>query len=544
MLKTDLSDQKIFQDFCKLNANRIFIITSILDKENIPYTKIKLDNAEHLLLFPHNLITGNEATVLLAHYDRVNGTPGANDNSASIFYLLYHAKRLKNINHSTIIIFTDKEEIGLGDSVTDQGSYGLGKYFKSKKIDHLRFFVFDMCGIGTTLLLGTGGESLIKNHYGVNYISSNIKKKIEIVKKDAEETLLTINGGEFFYLTPLFSDDLGLILNEYPAVLISLLPYREAVEYRKNPSTLPKSWSCNHTLNDSINTLDSKSWSVLSPLLSRLSGIKENRNENENKDLYFKCYTQKIDSLYLCHGGIKNPLDYIKKESFSITNIKTDCIDNLHKYLLFSSTIKSGAAAYFSSLLSKKSEDLSYDIYYLLKQFLDSEYKELPDSIKIKNKKILVEKESSLLDYLYNNIMLHIKNDFCINSTPINKKIDIKIDISNSVKDEYLIKFTSGNDYIGTIKIIKDKHGFILKNGNFIPNKFLRLDPLNLLKGIRLVLIKWVKLNNNNSLRINLTRSNWIGCDQFYRLLEMEMEGKTSNPESSDLIYVWKRYNG
>lgn len=544
-MKSHLKDQKVFKEFCTLNIDRKKIIVSILESEDIPYSIISLDSADHIVIFPRNLVNIDQSNVLLAHYDRVDGTPGANDNSASVFYLLYHAKRLKNENHSTIIIFTDREEIGNANSVTEQGSYSLGRYFKSKNIKNLNFYVFDMCGIGNTILLGTAGENLIKDHYKENYNNSIIKGKIERVKKQAEDVLLTVNCGEFFYLTPLFSDDLGLILNEYPAVLISLLPYREAVEYKNNPKTLPKSWQNNHTMDDNIDTLDFKSWDVLSELLLKLSGTWRQSKTDYKGNFYFNCYTQKLQITELEDNQLKPLLNYIDRELFNISSIETKNKDNLVEFLLFSSEIKEDTANFFKNKCGKDSADMTYNIYNYLKKRLQTDFNKLP--LIIRNKINSRSKElgySDNLSFLYENIIHYIGNAIVIDSKPLNKKVRLEIKISAIELTKYCIYLSQDNLEIGTIFLLKQKNGFIMDTGVFRPQPFLKLDPLNLLKGIRLVLIKWLKLNNNDSLRFNLSRSNWIGCDQFYRLVKMELDGKSHEPPKSNFVYIWKRYYG
>ncbi len=544
-MKTNLKDQKVFKDFCALNIDRKKIIIAILESEDIPYSIITLDSADHIVVFPRNLVNVEQSNVLLAHYDRVNETPGANDNSASVFYLLYHAKRLNGQAHSTIIIFTDREEIGNAESVTAQGSYALGRYLKSKNIQNLNFYVFDMCGIGNTILLGTAGENLIKDHYKENYSASKIKGKIERVKKQAEDMLLTVNAGEFFYLTPLFSDDLGLILNEYPAVLISLLPYREAVEYKKNPTTLPKSWQNNHTMDDNIDTLDFKSWDVLSELLSKLSGITRNTKTEYTSDLFFNCYTQELQITKIKDNNIKPLLNYIDRELFNISSIEIKNMEILTEFLLFSSDIKNDAVNYFRKECGNHCADMTYNIYNYLKRRLENDFDKLPLIIR---KKISHRSEqlgySDNLCFLYDNVISSIDNVIVIDSRPLNKKVRLDIKISDNESNRYSLSLSQNNIQIGTIILLKQDNGFIMDNGFFEPEHFLKLDPLNLLKGIRLVLIKWLKLNNNDSLRFNLTRSNWIGCDQFYRLVNMELDGKSHEPLKSNFVYIWKRYYG
>ena len=529
-------------DFCKLNSNREGTIVELLNREDISYTIIELNDARHVVLFPKNLISRKETTILLAHYDRVKNTPGANDNSASVYFLLKHSIRLKELDHSTVIIFTDKEEITGTESVTSQGAYSLGNYFRSKKMHNLRFYVFDMCGIGSTLLLGTAGESLIKDHYGNRYIKSEIKKKIDNVKDEAEEHLLSVNGGEFFYSTPLFSDDLGLILNEYPAILISLLPYREAIEYSRDSSQLPKSWQCNHTMDDSVNTLDEKSWGVLSKLLLKLSEISDKYEVTNYKELSFNCYLQD----FRVKTTTKRLLDcstYIKKPLFDISTIKTSNRERLLEFLLFMSQVNENVMDYYINRVEPKTVDLSLNIYNYIKEVVKNNFRLLPIVIKDKINREIKNDETEVYNSLYNTVIGNLEEYLYDDVTPLKMKNKVSMDISGNEFDKELIIVNKSKE-IGRIKLQQDNRGYILDSGYFNPEQFTLFDTLNLLKGIRLGLIKWSELNNNNSLRFNLIRSNWLGCNQLYKLLKIELEGKRAYPKDSSKIYMWKRSNG
>lgn len=542
---TALKDQKLFKKFCSLNSKREEILTKILVKESIPHSIVPLEDARHIFIFPENLNKSTPVNVLVAHYDRVKNTPGANDNSASIFYLLNHAKRIKNLSHTNVIIFTDREEITGGDSVTNQGSYNLGRYFKSRNLKNLSFFIFDMCGIGTTLLLGTAGENLIREHYGDKFDSSSIKEDIKSVKENAEEFLLDLNGGEFFYLNPLFSDDLGLILNEYPSVLFSLLPYREAVEYKRDPSKLPKSWRCNHTIDDRVDTLDPKSWGVISPLLLKLTGLDRDKETTLNENFSFKCYTQKLEIQYKI-DKLKAVRNYITEESFSYHSIKTYNTARLRNFLLFSSKTTPDIINYLNSIIPISSgRDMTYDIFNHIKELVNSEFNLLPLKIRDCLYNLCGDNsEKSLISFLYRNTLLNIEAPNIFKSTLLKNKESLDINIKKIKKGLFNFSIYKEKDIVGEIIIKEMDNGFILDRGDFNPEIAATLDPLNMLKGVRIALIKWVKLNNNNSLRINLDESLWIGCYQFFNLIKAELEGRSSYPTGSNLFYIWKRYYG
>ncbi len=539
---TALGEQKLFKEFCSLKSNRRKIITDIITVENIPYDTVEINGAVHILLFPENLNSQKHTPILLAHYDRVQDTPGANDNSASVFYLLYHAKRLKKLNHNTVIIFTDKEEISGEDSVTKQGSYGLGFFFKEKNITNISFFVFDMCGIGSTILLGTAGESLIKKHYGQQYDYSKIKSKIDSVKKRAEEILFSLNNGEFFYLNPLFSDDLGLILNEYPAVLISLLPYREAIEFKKNPERLPKSWLFNHTLEDTPSTLDKNCWNILSPLLLVLSGLELPEEKiNLKNDYIFKCNYQRLTPCIKVTGKIEYS-DYIVRELFSISSIKSNNIDIIEQFHFLSSRFSSSGINYFYTLFPDKPNDITYDLFYHIETLVNNNFSLLPLIIRDKIIKAQIDFNfKSITEFLYNNCLENLENTLYINSKLLKKTGSIKLTVAKKIIE---IINADSDIKIGEIGYLKNNEEIILNCGIFNPELLLEFDHPKILKGIRMLLIKWAKANNNNSLKFNLQRSKWIGCHNLYTLVKMELENKNRDKTNFYLVNLWKRYNG
>ncbi|MBN2619058.1 MAG: M28 family peptidase [Spirochaetales bacterium] len=540
-MKSALKSQKLFSKFCELNSNRYEIIISIIEHEGLPYSIIEFEGAKHIVLFPENLVSRKDCSVFLAHYDRVPKTPGANDNSASVFYLLYHGRKLKDKNHNTIIIFTDKEEIGEESSVKKQGAFTLANYFRTKNIKNLHFFVFDMCGIGSTIILGTAGENLLKKHYKEKYKFNPLKNDVDKVKRDAENSLLSVNNGEYFYLTPLFSDDLGLILNGYPAVLISLLPYNEVIDYKKNPHQLPKSWACNHTEDDTVDTLDPESWIALEPLLNKLSNIKDDVVEELKEIDSFYCTKQEFTELE-SPFYVPEPINFlIEKEAFELQKIKTDKMPLMEEIHMLCSTVKPNALGYVLKKSKRKSTDPTQSIFHYVKDLIETELPRLPRAFRETiYKHYKNDNHTILVEYIYDSFISQIDQYFFINSRLYDYKSKVIVKIEE--KDyTYHIKIISDDLIIGTIHMVNNEYGKILDSGHFIPNEILKFDPVSMLKGLRSLLIKWSKLHNNNSLRINLKRSAWIGCDQIFRLCHMEFNGRLSYPEDSTLKYMWKR---
>jgi hypothetical protein len=171
----------------------------------------------------------NCRTILVAHYDRVKNSQGANDNSAAVFELVKVALTLKRENIGNwLIIFTDKEELSCGESLKEQGSYSLARALKEAAVDKAHVFIFDCCGVGDTLIISTAVDHLLQNEDGVSFARSR-----HLVAQMRERALTTARNIrlERVLLTPTpFSDDAGFFRAGLAAQTITLLPAAEASE--------------------------------------------------------------------------------------------------------------------------------------------------------------------------------------------------------------------------------------------------------------------------------------------------------------------------
>ncbi|MBB6478741.1 M28 family peptidase [Spirochaeta isovalerica] len=292
------------KEFCRPDCDRYDFLINWLTKEEITHSVIPTGEARHILIRLDKVrpyLKRYYVKTLVAHYDRVSGTPGANDNSAAVMQLLHSISMLKNLKfaHNIQIILTDKEEISPEMSVTNQGAFQLARLFREKSISNCIFFVFDMCGIGDTLIYGQTGLQLLKSKEEKDRRYSPIVKHMELFSNVLSNLFLEFRSGEFFNINLLFSDDLGLLLNRYPSVQLSVLPYDEAIiaksrliarkeeqwqyiydkgmlspEYQDFiERNIPPSWKNNHSGEDKVETLTDSAFHLIEEFIMELAGF-------------------------------------------------------------------------------------------------------------------------------------------------------------------------------------------------------------------------------------------------------------------------------
>ena len=112
-----------FAGFLEPNCNRFEYLKSWITKLEIPFTVLPIESKNHIFInFPKTCYSPLFKTkTLLVHYDRVQNTPGANDNSAAVCEVLLWAKKIYNQPkiHNLRIIFTDGEELGFTKELCD-----------------------------------------------------------------------------------------------------------------------------------------------------------------------------------------------------------------------------------------------------------------------------------------------------------------------------------------------------------------------------------------------------------------------------------------
>jgi hypothetical protein len=275
---TMLDPYQRFFDFTAPQADRYTILMKVIEVFRLNSKVISIEDKRHFFVFPkrHTLAAafpfrGQSPVILAAHYDRVPGSPGANDNSAAVFQLVKTALRLTEQGADYwIIIFTDKEELGTGETVRDQGSFGLAEKLRGWGLGDARVYIFDACGTGDTLIISGTADYFLRNDERPGIFRT--KQLINGLRDHALDTARYLRMDRVLLVPTPFSDDAGFLRAGIPAQTITILPAKEAGPYasllRKRPDfperlingevrqgadrlSIPETWRCLNGPSDS-----------------------------------------------------------------------------------------------------------------------------------------------------------------------------------------------------------------------------------------------------------------------------------------------------
>ena len=262
---------KEFSQFIELDCNRKEFIQNYLKEHDIDSAVITIEEHGHiynhiLVKFPlsHYDSTYKIKTVI-AHYDRVPNTPGANDNSASVYSMLEWAVRLNEYGakghcHNIRLIFSDGEELGeMG--VTSQGAYSLASLFRKLRIINDDIYVFDCMGRGTIPILT---ETVLPSRLNLDFVQS-----FRELENKAQRLLRSVCGNNWYSLPCNYSDNAGFIANGIPAVAITLLPTNEVADAIRGIK--PKTWALNHSMDDNLNSVEECAFEITAKILNKLA---------------------------------------------------------------------------------------------------------------------------------------------------------------------------------------------------------------------------------------------------------------------------------
>ena len=255
-----------FSDFIDLNCDRCAFIQKYLNGFGIDAPVIPMEGNNHIYVkFPMSQYSGNyKVKTVIAHYDRVPNTPGANDNSASVFSLMEWAVRLfkSGAVHNVRLIFSDGEELGeLG--VKSQGAYSLAALFRKLNITNDDILVFDCMGRGNIPILT---QTVLPKGLSHDFVDRfcELEKRVQLLMK-------SVCGDKWYSLPCNYSDNAGFIANGIPAVAITMLPESEIVDVARG--LMPRTWALNHTMEDNLLSLDNEAFEITGRLLDKLGSI-------------------------------------------------------------------------------------------------------------------------------------------------------------------------------------------------------------------------------------------------------------------------------
>lgn len=294
-----MQDHGDFQRFIAPDCNRRQFILDMLKDFGVPAVPLSLEGAHHILVkFPPSAYNPQfKMKTVLAHYDRVDNSPGANDNSAAVFQIIYWARRLLRFPgaHNVQIIFSDGEEMGGNEGVSEQGAFGIATKFRNLGLTRQDVYAFDCCGRGDFVVLSQAGKE--KG-------SISFQRQFNSLVERTEDLIKSVAGRKWAPLPVPYSDNAGFLACAIPAVAITLLPAQEVVSYlrelKQNPGLaaavvkssqiqevgarkikplepyqvqekLPMTWRLLHTEYDNLASLTPESFPLMETLLDALA---------------------------------------------------------------------------------------------------------------------------------------------------------------------------------------------------------------------------------------------------------------------------------
>lgn len=217
--------------FLDPGIDRVAFIGAWLTARSIPHRIVELAGKRHVIVrfAPESYAPAFRLKLLVAHHDRVEGSPGANDNGAACFQLMQLAERLGKAGgsawkgslrqtHNTVILFSDGEEAAGAGGVRDQGSFALGTGLKSLALDDADVYVFDACGRGDVLVLSTAGTPA----------RGALARKMADLRERAREIARDSVPGDWISLLTPYSDNAGFLASGIASQVVTVLPHEEA----------------------------------------------------------------------------------------------------------------------------------------------------------------------------------------------------------------------------------------------------------------------------------------------------------------------------
>lgn len=291
-----------YKQFIESVKNRRDFIIEWLKNNGVKAVVMPVDGFDHILVvFPKEAYNPLfKIKTVIAHYDVFPGSPGANDNTSSVFSLMVWAVWLYRcgFKHNIRLIFTDGEEMAEKSAqeikekgIALQGSFALADVFKRLNITDDDVFVFDCVGRGTIPILSRSVLPL--------KVSSKFKKNFYGLESRLEGILRSSCGGRFVRLPIPYSDNAGFLAHGIASCAITILPENEVNEYMYNlmrvpcledfvinhrvpknvkvedlAKLLPLTWKKFHSTEDNILSLTEESFVLMERILYGIAMLK------------------------------------------------------------------------------------------------------------------------------------------------------------------------------------------------------------------------------------------------------------------------------
>lgn len=293
-----------FERFMSPDADRSAELVGALDEQGIAHGVVELAEGRFILVWPPNVVRDKHyrTKIVTAHHDRVRGTPGALDNSAACLQLVSFLCSARE-TFNTLVVFTDREELGPGSSTTiqplatasvpsDQGSYALGKAFGGKLGESLGLtmpmaFPLDVTGHGDALVLSRAAEGLCRCGEGEDSARGSLPVMVAETGAMALEVSRMMSARAPVYMATVpFGEDLGFMLAGIPALTITIMPRNEAqalanmgglppwAALSAPGGRMPQTWKTLHGPDDTVALYTADAFRVADRLLTRLASLR------------------------------------------------------------------------------------------------------------------------------------------------------------------------------------------------------------------------------------------------------------------------------
>jgi hypothetical protein len=277
-------------------ADREAVLEELLDECHISWQLVERKGARHILIKTGSRGVDEASVVLMAHYDRASGSPGANDNSVAVLLLIEAAKKLREEGRpgDGVIILSDREEMKSGAGAESQGSFGLVPLLKGKNV-----FILDGAGSGDCLIISTLIERLAGPRSFPGWKQGRLESLLAQTESLRLRALDAAREADFpAMLLPVpFSDDAGLLAGGITGQTMTVLPRVEAEAWKKRLEAdpdleqrlkgqnywlyrrvLPPTWQAMNTHADTIGRLSPSIYGkIVNLALNLLAGPVEER---------------------------------------------------------------------------------------------------------------------------------------------------------------------------------------------------------------------------------------------------------------------------